>query len=264
MTSPKLHQQRMHKCAECGTLRKLPWKGDSSSFCEGCGRMTWHEKQSEHVLAEDVGSRMEKFLRSVSWRTRANDAPVAPVAADKIAAALRRGDFPARQIENLPICDGPVLEASDLIHNWERPDAHFALYGTNGCGKTQIAVRVAALRMASGNTAGRYVCVPDLAESMKGAISKDAPSEDLFRPLRTCAFLVLDEAQDCGHGQQQIAWVRQALRAVADARYRDFKPLIWLLNAAKDTEVNELLGGRIVDRINETGSLIHCNWPSYR
>src|SRR5690606_28629647 len=95
--------------------------------------------------------------------------------AESMADRLRRAEYPARAIEALPRMRGPGLNAAqqalDLLTR--KSDAHLILWGPNGTGKTQIATWLAASRYDGGKSPGRYVSLPDLAQTMEGDISRN-------------------------------------------------------------------------------------------
>jgi len=255
---------RLHQCATCLSERKLPYRGDTMSWCDQCKAIKYHTMQAEHVVAESIEARMKRFLETASSRFRKDDDERAAMTPEEIGKKLHGAGYPYRHIGHIGKMRGPGVAVAERLISSRRRDWNACLWGGNGTGKTQIAVRVAWARFEGGKPVGRYVTLPDLLTAMKSGIARDVPQDDLLRPFRTTGFLVIDECQDGGSTEKSNEWVRETLRQIADVRYREFRPTLWLCNATSADEISAHLGQRIVDRINETGGLIHCNWPSYR
>lgn len=259
MTIPDKNLRSLFRCSGCGHERKLPWKSDTLSLCPSCSRFGQHCLVATQVNPMDVAERMKSFAERMAGSSRGVEAK--PVTAESLAYQLKSAGYSTRAIEGISKMRGQGLKLSDLVAGSEKRDAQWILFGGNGTGKTTTAARVAALRIQSGRKAGRYIVVPELRDMLGSAMTKKQDQAEIVGPLKTCALLVVDEAQDFGGTTD---WVPGVLRSVADARYREFRPTIWLMNAKDETEVHERLGGRIVDRANETGGVVHCDWPSYR
>lgn len=255
---------RLHQCATCLSERKLPYRGDCTSWCDQCRDTKFHTIKAEHVVAESIENRMNRFLERSASRFKPETEDAAPPTREEICKKLNGAGYPARHIVHIDKMEGPGVVVALRLINARRRDWNACLWGGNGTGKTQIAVKVAAARFAAQKPAGRYVTLPDLLVAMKSGISREIPQDEILRPFRTAGFLVIDECQDGGSTEKSNEWVRDTLRQIADVRYREFRPTLWICNANSTDEISTHLGQRIVDRINETGGLIHCNWPSYR
>ena len=258
------HHLRLHQCTVCSTEAKLPYRGDCTSWCDQCKANTFHVMRAEHTVSESIENRMKRFLETASSRFRKDDEPEQPPTAEETGKKLHGAGYPFRHIAHVGKMRGPGVAAAEKLITSRRRDWNACLWGGNGTGKTQIAVRVAWARFEAGKPVGRYVTLPDLLTAMKSGIARDIPQDDILRPYRTSGFLVIDECQDAGATERSVEWIRETLRQIADVRYREFRPTLWICNANEPEAISNHLGQRIVDRINETGGLIHCNWPSYR
>lgn len=251
----------LFRCSGCGHEIKLPWASDASWWCQPCGKMIMHTLVTNPPNPDSVEDRIHRFAERMQEMRRMAPQPAQqPPAPGEIAAKLKSAGYPSRAVEAIGRMRGHGLRLSDSIAGSGRRDAHWIVYGGNGTGKTCAAARVAGLRVSDRRSPGRYISVPDLREQLQTAMDKGQAQADITAPLKSCALLVVDEAQDCG----STDWLPGILRQLADARYREYRPTIWLANARTHEEMLGRLGSRIVDRASETGGIINCGWESYR
>lgn len=71
--------------------------------------------------------------------------------------------------------------------------------------------------------------------------------------------LIVDEIQV----RSETEWERDMLTAVIDKRYGAVKATL-LIGNVKPSELVGVLGSSIVDRSNDGGGIINCDWPSFR
>lgn len=135
-----------------------------------------------------------------------------------------------------------------------------ALIGPRGTGKTKLA---ADLIRANSNfmRTSKYVKAIEVFVRIKGTYSaKPKESEqDALDAFHKPSLLVLDELSERGESQ----WEERMLRLIIDKRYDDNKDTLLIGNFAF-SELAKNIGDSIASRIQETGGVIQCDWPSFR
>jgi DNA replication protein DnaC len=138
--------------------------------------------------------------------------------------------------------------------------------GQRGTGKTQLATELARAFIAG--RAGKdednpvlYVRAMELFAALRGAFRKgsDQTEMDVLAKFRKVPLLVIDEIQERG----ETEFEDRTLVLLLDQRYGDMRPTLILSNLAR-AELAASLGKSVVSRIQEVGTVIECNWKSYR
>lgn len=139
-----------------------------------------------------------------------------------------------------------------------------ALLGDRGTGKTQMAYAV-CLQWADSNgvrpgDAYAYFRADDLFDTIKSWFGLDADSRaHNLRNLYDVPVLVIDEVQD----RLATQYEDLSLTRIVDKRYGNKLPTVMIANLDPEGFVRHA-GVSIVSRLNETGAMVHCNWPSFR
>jgi DNA replication protein DnaC len=132
-----------------------------------------------------------------------------------------------------------------------------ALVGESGTGKTQMAIGLAGKYVAS---TFRYVKTMTLFLQLRAAMGNDCGGElALVREHISPAFLVIDEAGERGGSE----WEDRMLAYIIDERYATRKDTLLIANQKQDV-FSRSVGPRIMSRLQETGGIVVCDWPSYR
>lgn len=200
--------------------------------------------------------------------------PPSPVSPPSPLVTLYRAPcaFPRRAVELVESTGlrGPALEkARELLPLFLAGDALVILCGDHGRGKTCLAAWLAAERLKRlpecrrrPERAGLYVKFPDLYTRLKDAWKTPGETEAaITRPLRRAPFLVLDECHLSAPGCAGPDG--RALSALIDARYDARLATLLILNR-REEELEAALSRGILDRANETGGVVACDWESYR
>lgn len=189
--------------------------------------------------------------------------------ANRIEAELGDGGFPMLHLRAHrmgTISDTDAWHAKKCLLDKRLADgaATVALIGPRGTGKTQMAT-VAAYGFASVQAdrgrikVARYFRAMDFFMAVKDSYAAQASERDAFEPFIRPRLLVLDEV----HVRNGTDWEKNALTYLIDVRYSDCKSTIMISNETPEG-FSAAVGESIVSRITETGSIIACDWASYR
>lgn len=139
-------------------------------------------------------------------------------------------------------------------------EAHVALLGTYGNGKTQIAVEL--IRAATTREeASLWTTATDFLMAVKACYRPNATEveRDVIAAHVAPRWLVIDEF----HRRKGTPWEDSLLFQVIDKRYNAGTAVIIIANQTRD-EFEQSMDGSILSRMNETGGIIECNWASFR
>lgn len=155
---------------------------------------------------------------------------------------------------------GPWGEFLKKINSSLGEGRMWALCGTRGNGKTQMAVEIMRHATQIGMSA-RYVVVTEFFAAIKATYRKDWTETEMnvIERFRKPKLLVIDEIGKRGESD----WENNLLFLLLDKRYTDMTDTIVVANLDSD-KMGENLGSSIASRLGETGGLIECTWPSRR
>lgn len=207
---------------------------------------------------------VERLELAAEQAPRCGD-PEAEQKPDPGVKELIRCGFPLRHVERLSDgLHGPGL-AMMLRHRDKivKGDALLVLIGDRGPGKTQIATAWASERHQAGKAVGRYIKCADLISEIKATWSDGGKfvgtEHDVLVKYRRTGYLTIDEFHEKGASD----WEARTLINLIDHRYDDMKATVLIANV-KAGEETSIVNSSIIDRANQTGGVIVCDWPSYR
>jgi DNA replication protein DnaC len=131
------------------------------------------------------------------------------------------------------------------------------LCGGRGTGKTQMVVEIA--RGLLGKKPVRYTKAVEIFISLRGAFRDGGDEESIISSWCKPDLLIVDEA----HVRGETAFEDMMLTHIVDKRYDGMKDTILISNQTAD-EFAKSLRVSITSRMNESGGMIECQWPSYR
>jgi len=181
------------------------------------------------------------------------------------AEILKQWGYPTRHIKTISsgIFGESAKKAEELWPKVESGDCMILLVGTRGAGKTLMACEWAKRRIESGKGAGRYAKCADIIAEIKSTWHDGGKSigteQDVLRKYRRAKYLVIDEFHERGASD----WEARTLINILDHRYDAMLATILIANLS-EVEANKTLNPSLIDRANETGGLVVCDWPSYR
>lgn len=135
-----------------------------------------------------------------------------------------------------------------------------ALLGPRGTGKTQLAVEL--MKSAIGRMMSARFCVAmDFFMRIKTTYGKESTEseESMIRKFQSPSLLVIDETQERGETQ----WEDRLLTNMIDKRYYDMKDTVLISNLI-ESDFHKSIGSSPSSRLNETGGVVICDWPSFR
>ena len=135
-----------------------------------------------------------------------------------------------------------------------------ALLGSRGTGKTQLAVWVAQFNAAFHRRTSRYVKTLDLFLAIRATFKHVATTEDdVVRYFTSPDLLIVDELHERG----ETEWEDKILAHIIDKRYMANRDTILIANQT-EAAFQASVGPSVVDRLIETGFVVHCTWGSFR
>lgn len=176
--------------------------------------------------------------------------------------------FLTRTFENYRTENEGQKKALELCKSMASNFNNCLAYGTSllmsgkpGTGKNHLASAFAIEVMNQGKTA-LYTTVLRSVRLIKSTYRKDSEmaEQDAINLFVTPDLLIIDEiGVQFGSDTEKMY-----LFEIINGRYENQKPTILLTNLSK-TEINEYLGERIIDRLNEGGGgTLIFDWGSYR
>ncbi len=135
-----------------------------------------------------------------------------------------------------------------------------ALIGLRGSGKTQLATEIIRANCSALRTS-KYVKAIEVFVRIKEAYNARAieTEREAIEAFQKPSLLILDEMSERGESQ----WEERMLRLIIDKRYDEKKDTLLLGNFTA-SELAKSVGDSVASRLQETGGIIQCDWPSFR
>lgn len=136
----------------------------------------------------------------------------------------------------------------------------FALVGTRGNGKTQMAAELVK-EFARRGKAGRYTRSIAILTKIKCSYRQDSDEseEEIVAEYCKLKFLAIDEMGK----RNDTDWETRQLFNILDCRYGDRLDTLLISNQTQ-TEFESSIGVSVVSRMKERGGVIVCDWESFR
>ena len=133
------------------------------------------------------------------------------------------------------------------------------LTGTNGAGKTHLAVAIMRELILTDHLSCRFVKVPELLFDIRDHIGRGLSEKDIIDKYKDYDYLFLDEL-----GVEKVSeWVLQDLYLILDGRSGALKTTIITSNLGLE-EIEEHIGPRFVSRIVEMCKSVLMEFEDWR
>jgi DNA replication protein DnaC len=209
----------------------------------------------EAINPEEIAAKLQRaMVAHEKFQTSPQSSGKAPNSDD-----MEKVGYPLRAILSLPKMTGRGLKAAEQLLPLAMGDGLVILAGNPGTGKTVIATWLGWKRIEKGKGAGKFLTAYELFGRMKQCWGKNEDSEAVLQAWKKTSFLVIDEAQT----RAGTDWENNVLDELINARYAKMLPTVLIANTSP-ADAQTLLGPRIMDRANECGGIVHCDWASYR
>ena len=181
---------------------------------------------------------------------------------DRHTAELRsKWNAPKRHITAVSLDrSGPWGEAEMKLKSKLGRGFLVALIGGRGSGKTQLAVELMRETTRRQDSA-LYATAAEFFMAIKATYRKDSTENEMeviTRFAKPC-LLVIDEFGR----RSESEWESNLLFELLDKRYGKMRNTILLSNQTKE-EFLAAIGPSLASRMQETGGVMECNWPSRR
>jgi len=136
-----------------------------------------------------------------------------------------------------------------------------ALIGKSGVGKTQLAANVIFNICNHQKLTCRFACTMDFFLDLKASFKPQSAdsAREVIEGYCAPRFLVMDEYDKRG----ETYWEDQTLSYLFDRRYAAMKDTLIISNQTPE-DFQQSIGLPVVSRMNESGGIIVCDWPSFR
>lgn len=139
----------------------------------------------------------------------------------------------------------------EFAQRWSLPEGRgLMLTGTNGCGKTHLALAIANHLLGSTDALVMFLPLSLYLERMRQAFRHECP-DDTKWAARSVDLLVLDDiGLPAIREGEEGDWVREELTTMLDVRLQHRRPLIVTLDSDEPT-LTRKLGKQVVSRLFE-------------
>lgn len=182
------------------------------------------------------------------------------VDADRVKTIITEAQIPKRHNRDIEATGSKWDEKFSTLKGRLGSGFLHALAGTQGTGKTQMGaclIRAAALKLWSC----RFSTAMDFFIELKGTFDDDSKITEAQAIARFTKpkLLVLDEMDE----RSESAWENRLIFYMVNKRYNEEKDTLLISRRDKDVFLSSL-GESIQSRMQETGSVMVCDWQSFR
>jgi DNA replication protein DnaC len=184
-------------------------------------------------------------------------------------------DFPERHRAQVDLVGGEWTKTYEKALEVANACAIVALIGGRGTGKTQMAWEIARnVRLTNVNKLTTengfskrferpaiYRTAMDIFLELRSTYSPTSKKTewDLMKEYENAALLVIDEINvSTGSAFEDLK-----ITAIMDKRYKKLRPTI-LIGNVDIQQFTDRMGKSVINRIEEDGIILSCNWQSYR
>jgi DNA replication protein DnaC len=164
----------------------------------------------------------------------------------------RRINLPSEQQGNLEEAFHLAQEFAEEASGW------LVLQGTNGCGKTHLAVSIANYRLEKDKPVS-FVIVPDFLDHLRSTFSPESKAtyDEVFEKTKKAPFLILDDFGE----HSSTPWAREKLYQLINYRYNARLPTV-ITTCFSLEEIETRVSSRIADP--RLSLVFYIEAPDYR
>jgi len=200
-------------------------------------------------------SRLQTLASKPIARTTSDDS------AEKAAKIIADAGIPKRHKQEFVTPEGhPWLSTRAHIANRLGSGFMLALVGIQGTGKTQMGAAIIQ-DAAAKSRASKFASAMGFFIDLKSTFRDDAESREgaIIARYAKPKLLVLDEMDE----RSQSDWENRLLFHMLNERYNAMLDTL-LISRRSKAEFLQSVGVSIQSRLQETGGVIECAWPSFR
>lgn len=221
------------------------------------------------------GVNLESLLESITLLAEDDGRSIEELEAEALAAEKQREEERRAAYERLGLIDrGFPRRAIDCLDEvtgdpWKKalrdsyrlvltPGSIIVLNGRYGTGKTVLSTFLGRI-MYRRKKRVLYTKAYDYTMVLRETFNGNGLESDVMKRYKAPYLLVLDEY----HEVKDTDFAGAALERLIDYRHQNGKPTIIIANYSPAV-LEDRLGPAIVSRIHLCGTIITCNWTSYR
>lgn len=180
--------------------------------------------------------------------------------AEKIKHVREGWGLPPHHADFIPSKDGPWGQKLQELSGQLGKGFLIALTGDRGNGKTQLAAELMK-EVTNGLRRACYITTTRFFMRVKDTYREDSPlsEEGVINSFCAPSLLVIDEFGK----QPEKEWHSTLLFELLNSRYGSNTDTLLIDNRTVE-ELKRSLGPSIISRMQETGGIVDCNWPSFR
>ena len=224
--------------------------------CKKCHKpMTWEEAERglcNKCMAPILKAKQDKRLKEIK---------------EKIRDLLASRGVPKRYLDctldSFQTIDISRKRVLSIVRKYtEKPASNgegLFLTGSNGTGKTHLAIAVMRELILSDQLSCYFIKVPDLLLNIREHIGDGLSEKEIIEKYKGYSYLFLDEL-----GVEKVSeWVLQDLYLILDGRSGALEPTIITSNLGLE-EIEEHIGSRFVSRIVEMCKSVVMEFEDWR
>ncbi|MCI0743840.1 MAG: ATP-binding protein [Verrucomicrobia subdivision 3 bacterium] len=175
---------------------------------------------------------------------------------------IARASLPKRQRELATLDRGGEFgEAESKLRSLSGTGFLAALVGGVGPGKSQLGVELIVHHVETHVQPALFVTLTELFMHLRASFRNDSPKTELeiLKEFRRYRLLVIDELSKIA----ATDWERRMFFELLNKRYEDMTDTLLIANMSASDLIG-FIGPALASRMNQTGGIIVCDWPSFR
>lgn len=204
---------------------------------------------------------MKKIAENLKNISRFDQEFAESIERDRVSKTLfEQSEIPARHAKTETPANGPWSDSFSKVSGSLGSGFIYAVLGTRGTGKTQLAVSLVRQNSYERQKSSLYVKALDIFIALREGFRKDGETESkIIKHFTKPSLLIIDAMEERG----ETPFEDRLLNHIIDKRYDNLRDTVLISNQTAEA-FSASAGPSIVSRIHETGDKIICDWPSFR